>query len=194
MNDDLKRSTTLKGVSVKSKLPTAFSVLSLAVAAALLVVASVGVTYSYFTTYATAKGTIELPLSERTEINEDFADWTKSVTISNTAPADDPASMTVFVRARAFAGSTYPLVYTSDGSWTLGTDGYYYYSDPVAPGEVTSKLDVRITGVPEDAADDASFNVVVIYETTPALYRADGTPYADWTDVLNTGQTTGGGE
>ena len=28
--------------------------------------------------------------------------------------------------------------------------------------------------------DQGSFNVVVIYETTPVLYREDGTPYADW--------------
>lgn len=192
MNKGFDRSTTLKSVPTKST--TIFSVAGLALAAVLLVIASVGVTYSYFTTYATAKGTIELPLSEQTTIDETVSNMTKSVTITNTAPVDDPTSMTVFVRVKAFSGSTYPLIYEGDASWTLGADGYYYYSEPLAPGEVTSKIDVRITGIPEDAPEDMKFNVVVVYETTPALYRADGTPYADWSDILNTGQTVGGDE
>lgn len=190
MANDASRMTSSVRILTKTSAFKAF--LILAIAAALLAIASVGVTYSYFTTYATAKGTIELPLDQRTEIDEEFGDWTKSVTISNTAPAGNASSMTVFVRAKGFAGAAYPLVYSSDGSWTLGDDGYYYYGEPLAPGQTTSKLDVKITGVPEDAADDAAFNVVVVYETTPALYRADGTPYADWSDVLDTGQTGGG--
>ena len=38
-------------------------------------------------------------------------------------------------------------------------------------------MQVRISGIPEG---EESFNVAVVYETTPVQYRADGTPYADW--------------
>lgn len=172
--------------------PSAFAVIALVAAAALLAFSSVGVAQAYFTTYATAKGTIQLPLNERTEINEEFENWTKSVTIKNTAPADDAASMAVFVRVKAFSGSAYPLEFSGSG-WQLDSeDGYYYYNAPLAPEESTSVLDIKINGVPADAKPDASFNVAVIYETTPVLYKPDGTPYADWTDILDAGQTGGG--
>ena len=171
---------------------SAFATVVLAASAILLVHSSVGVAQAYFTTYATAKGTIQLPLDERTEINEEFDDWTKHVTITNTALAEDAASMSVFVRVKAFSGSTYPLQFEGSG-WQLNEgDGYYYYNAPLAPGKVTEKLDIKITGVPADAKPDASFNVAVIYETTPVIYKPDGTPYADWTDILDAGQTGGG--
>ena len=36
------------------------------------------------------------------------------------------------------------------------------------------------------------FNVVVIYESTPVMYREDGTPYADWNVVLDNGTSQSG--
>ena len=38
--------------------------------------------------------------------------------------------------------------------------------------------------------DGLTFNVVVIYESTPVLYREDGTPYADWNAVLDSGSSS----
>ena len=75
-----------------------------------------------------------------------------------------------YVRVKALAGSKYQdgLQYSdSDGKWTPGEDGYYYYSDPIAPGESTSVLDIRI----DSKESDASFNVVVVQESTKVLYN-----------------------
>ena len=52
----------------------------------------------------------------------------------------------------------------------------------------TDALDVRIENVPDDVDDPSSFNVVIVYETTPVRYHEDGTPYADWEADLWTGQ------
>ena len=66
----------------------------------------------------------------------------------------------------------------SEGKWTLGDDGYWYYSEPLVPGETSEELVISIK-IPEELA--ASFNVTVIQESTPVLYGEDGLPYADWT-------------
>ena len=69
----------------------------------------------------------------------------------------------------------------------LFRSGYYYYSDPIAPGESTSVLDIRI----DSKESDASFNVVVVQESTKVLYNENNEPYADWTQIADTSETTG---
>lgn len=151
--------------------------------------ATVGVTSAYFTTYASAKGSIPIILQEETQITEDLDGNTKVVTIEN-----GENSRPVFVRVKAFSGSTYPLEF-SGSSWVLGDDGYYYYSnadkslkvlDPGSKTDNGNELRVSIQ-FPKDSVDGDNFNVVVIYETTPVLYNADGTTYADWTVILDNG-------
>lgn len=155
---------------------------------AIAMTAVVGTTVAYFTTYATARGYIELPIDQRTEINEDFGDWTKRVTITN---AED--STAVFVRAKGYAGSEYTLDYSStDANWVIGEDDYYYYRLPLDTGQTTPTLNVRIGNVPADAHEGDQFNVVVIYETTPVLYDESGRPYADWNVILDNGNSEGG--
>lgn len=167
-----------------------------AAAAAFVLVAAlgtaVGATGAYFTTHAAAKGSIEISLDEKTSVEESFGSWTKHVTISN--DVDAAGSRAVFVRAKAFSGTTYPLTYSGDSNWSPNDDGYYYYATPLNPGEKTSVLDVKISGVPEsDKANIGdSFNVVVVYETTPVLYDEDGKPYADWSTILDNGNLKGG--
>ena len=161
-------------------------------AALTLVVAlttAVGTTFAYFTTHALAKGTIEVTLHDRTEINEGFDNKTKHVVIANN-PGADGKSQAVFVRAKAFSGTTYPIVYSGDAAWSPGADGYYYYATPLAPGEKTTQLDVEIT-FPTGVNGD-QFNVVVVYETTPVLYDETGKPYANWDFILDNGNLEGG--
>ena len=158
--------------------------------AAVLVLGSAvgGSAWAYFTTYASAKGGYTIALGERTEIQEEFSNWTKHVTI--TSEAD---SQSVYVRVKAFCGSSYQLVYSDGtGKWTPGDDGWYYYSDIVPGGGSTDTLDIRIENVPADVKDPASFNVAGVYETTPVQYQADGTPYADWNLKLQTSSVEGG--
>lgn len=140
--------------------------------------------WSYFTTYATAKGTVTLHLGDETEIREEFSSWSKRLSISN---SDD--SKPVWIRARAYCGSAYTLTYSDEsGLWTPDADGFYYYQNPVPAGGVTENLVVHIDGEGlTETTDPASFNVVVVYESTPVLYHEDGSPYADWTSTVNTG-------
>ncbi|MGI5873564.1 MAG: hypothetical protein ACOX8R_02755 [Bacillota bacterium] len=160
----------------------------MALAAFLLVLgASVGPAFSYFTTYATARGGQTLTLGEETRITEEFDDWQKTVAIENSE-----TSTPVFVRVKAFGPSQYPLQYQGSEKWSPGADGYYYYSDILQAGETTDRLVVSINNVPRDGVptEDASFDVAVVYETAPVLYNDNGEPYADWS--LATVETEGG--
>lgn len=154
----------------------------LALLAAVLVAASsLPAAWGYFTTYTQARGGLPIELKHQTEIHEDVSDMTKHLTIEN-----KEESSAVFVRARGFSDSEHPLSYNApDGGWTDGKDGFWYYDKPLLPGEVTTKLDVKIElpeGEPE-AGDE--FNVVVVYESTLVLYDAEGKPYADWGAVID---------
>ena len=67
------------------------------------------------------------------------------------------------------------------------------YNEIVPGGGKTSVLSVKIENVPEaDLENGTMFNVVVIYESTPVMYREDGTPYADWNVVLDNGTSQSG--
>ena len=89
-------------------------------AAALVLFSTAGSAWAYFTTYVEARGTLEISLEDVTTVEEEFNSWTKHVVIVN-----DAGSGPVYVRARAYCGSQYELIYTSaDNKWTPGSDGY----------------------------------------------------------------------
>ena len=174
-------------------------------AAALISSAGIKGAMAYFTTYTTAEGGYVSHLGDKTEIKESFDSWTKHVTVSS-APDSEP----VYIRARAFC-ARYDLTYASgSGRWTsgkggwnevvpAGEDGFYYYTEIVNGGESTDVLDVVID-IPfeEDSSweDGDSFQVIVVYASTPVRYHEDGTPYGDWTEILDasTEIKTGGSE
>ena len=154
----------------------------------MVMTAGIGKAWAFFTTYASAEGSITITLGDETEITEEFSNWEKRVTITSNADSEP-----VYIRAKAFGSGNYPLVYSGNG-WSLGEDDYYYYSEIVPGGGQTSVLSVKIENVPEeDLEDGTSFNVVVVYESTPVMYREDGTPYADWNVVLDDGTSEFGG-
>ncbi len=146
---------------------------------ALLMVVSIGVgsALAYFTTYTKAKGGVELDLNfANTKIDEDVQKGEKILTVKNAEGAE-----AAYVRIKVVVAEQYKnsLLYSElEGvsNWTPGTDGYYYYSLILQPGEATTELFVNLTEI--NATDD--FNVIVIQESTPVLYKEDGTPYADW--------------
>ncbi|WP_300658109.1 hypothetical protein [uncultured Acetatifactor sp.] len=162
--------------------------------AAVCAVASAGIgkTWSYFTTYTEAAGGYPIQLGDRTDITEDFTEWTKHVTIAN-----EPGSEPVYIRAKAFCGSQYTITYSGEG-WTWNEeDGYYYYNYAVEGGKSTESLNLKIDGIPENPEDLERFNVVVIYESTPVKYHEDGSAYTveetDWDEILDTGSTESSG-
>lgn len=160
---------------------------------AVIVVASAGIgeAWAYFTTYATAQGGYTIHLGYETEIEESYMAGVKSVVISN-----EVGSEPVYIRVKAFSGEKYPLTYSSDSdSWRfMEADGYWYYDEIVYGGDETAALNVKIEMPEKPAEDELEFNVVVIYESTPVRYEADGTPYADWDATLDTGKWEGGNE
>ena len=154
-----------------------------AAAAAGVLAAGMGTAHAYFTTYVAVRGGFPIEMGDRTEITETFSNWVKHVRIANEAGSEP-----VYIRAKAFCGSAYDLVYVDEsGRWSPGEDGYYYYDGIVNGGEVTEELQVRIENVPEDITDPTSFNVVVVYESTPVRYDEAGNPYADWSMTLDSG-------
>ena len=161
-------------------------VLALA-AVAVVASAGIGTTWSYFTTYTEAAGGYTISLGDRTEITERFTEWTKHLTIAN-----EPDSQPVYIRAKAFCGSQYTITYSGEG-WTQGSDGYYYYNSAVDGGGATGALDLKIENIPETPEDKASFNVIVIYESTSVKHHEDGSAYTieetDWSELLDTGNT-----
>ena len=164
------------------------TLLMAALAVVLVLGVSLGTATAYFTTYARAQGGYTIELGEQTEIYERFSQWTKHVIVTS-----EEGSEPVFVRVRAFWGETYDVVYDGGDSWTEGSDGFWYCRDILKGGEDTPELDIHIVNVPSDVEVGDGFNIVVVYETTPVLYDADGAPYADWSMTLDTGTTGGGG-
>lgn len=152
-----------------------------AAAVLLLLSLTVRTAMAYFTTYAVAQGgyPIQLGFSE-TEIEEVVTDK-KEIQIKNVGDYD------CFVRLKALVGNEYKdqLRYSEEGSegkWTPGADGYYYYSDVLKPGESSSTLTVSFV-LPEDTENFDTFNVIIVQECTKVIYQTDGTPTADWDDV-----------
>ena len=164
------------------------NVLLAATACILILSAGAGSAWAYFTTYTEAQGGYAIQLGSQSTAEETLDSWTKHVAVTN-----DAASGPVFIRAKAFAGSEYRLSYSSaNGKWTLGADDFYYYSDIVEAGGSTEVLDIKIDDVPVEVKDGDSFNVVVVYESTPVVYK-DGEATADWNAELITGSTEEGG-
>lgn len=132
---------------------------------------------AYFTTYVTARGGHPISLGTTTEVREEVQDMTKHIIIANSGEGD------CWVRVRIFTGSQFQIAYSgavdeAGGQyWTLDGDNYWYYKDIVPAGGETEVLLAKIE-VPENYTE--SFDVVVVQESTPVLYREDGTPYADW--------------
>ena len=174
--------------------------LILSIALALLIAgAAIGSTLAYFTSNTYAVGGVPIRLGYSTKVKESYSAGKKQVVITN-----EEGSQTVFVRAKAF--SVVALEITGEnwsqtppsGTVTDGGEDYYYYQIPLEGAEGLSEDERSAAPLmvafsfPEDAEEHDTFNVIVVYESTPAKYDAEGNAYADWTSVLDAGQTGGG--
>lgn len=157
------------------------SVLFAVAVVALILASNLPLAWGYFSTYTEASGRVQIQGRRiDTEIEEpDVSEWTKHVRITNSEDGSP-----VYIRAKAFCGSEYELVYDGQGHWSQGADGCYYYDGILEAGGKTPELLVKINNPPEKPVDGQEFNVVVIYESTPVRYDANGRPYADWGQVL----------
>ena len=154
--------------------------------------AGVGKAYAYFTTYVQAAGSHTIELGDITEIEEKVSGNKKTVSIQNKSES----KQAVFVRVRAYSGSDLELIYETDGTaWTQpGDDGWAYYMEAVEPGEKTETIEIKIEGIPRvDEADQEQYNVVVVYESTPAVQDGVGKYVpADksWTPLVEGGENS----
>lgn len=143
---------------------------------------SVQSTLSYFYTYVTADGAFTVLLNDKSEIDEKIPEaGIKNLIIKSTEK--DP----IFVRVKYFAPKK-ESVKLADGQpkWSApDSEGYFYYSDKLDGGqEVEVKFDVA---PPTDAKAGEEYNVILIYEATPALYSETNGWYADWNRVIQPG-------
>ena len=152
------------------------------VLAAVLIILSTAVpVLAYFTATVHVKGSRTISLGSSAQMEENFGSWQKKIVVR----ADDD-SQPVYVRVRAFAGSTFELEYDSDGSWYDGGDGFWYYTEILNAGENTSELVVTIKNIPDDPAAGDAFSIAVIQEYTPVRYTSSGEAYSDWDSQLET--------
>ena len=77
-------------------------------------------------------------------------------------------------------------VTSKSGKWDTNPDneGWYYYSEPVEPGQSADDVVVKLN-FPKNATENDEYNVEIVYETTVAQYAEDGTPKADWNHLLD---------
>lgn len=171
----------------KYKKVAAMSAAALGLVAALTIESSM----AYFTTYVSAEGGHVVNMGTRTEIEEDVSEMTKHITLLNTSDRGD-----CFVRVKVFYGAGVTVSYVDvegNGDWYDGGDGYWYYRPVLPVGQRTSQLDVAIdtTGLVKPGEDPVTatefikdkFNVVVVQECTPVLYRENGETYANWDTI-----------
>lgn len=172
-----------------------------AIAVMLVMTAVMGSAWAYFTSYATAKGSIALNLGHEERITEEFSDWQKVLDIEN-----DEDSNPVYVRMRAYSAE-YPVTYENNANWTQVGD-WMYYNGVLDPGKKLSdsgdELLVQINDVPASGdsslEDGKTFNVIVVYESTEVQYDEAGNviPAAEaaWDREVDTHRksTTAGGD
>lgn len=146
-------------------------------AAALLIVSTVGIAAAYFSDTHQATGTAELSISKETKIDEGTSDTEKQIDITNTGTA------AIVVRAAIFGPDK--LEVTPGSNWVEGTDGWYYFKYVLQPGENTGspKLVAKLKDLTkkEMAELGNSLQVTIVQEAEFATYTGNAVDIpADW--------------
>ena len=190
-------------VSAKKRSGRAFRAwMYTAIAVMLIMSATMGSAWAYFTSYAKAKGGVTLKLGHQETVDEDFYRWEKTIDITSTKDSN-----AVYLRVKAFCAE-YEVSYKNTQNWSDGGDGWLYYGKTLAPGtslsgsgdELKAFIDMN---TPDEALEDGkTFNVIIVYESMEVQYeektgRQLSAQEADWSRELETTRTItklGGGE
>ena len=133
----------------------------------LVLCSTIGMSFAYFTTYATSQGGYVIKSQPR--IDEKFENKKKTIWITNSENASP-----IFVRAKVFSGSDFTINYEPGADWTYDTDDHYwYYTKPLQGGEPTTDLVASIDKIPEGLINGDEFNIVVVYESVLAVYNGN---------------------
>lgn len=171
---------------------------------ALVLSAAVGSAWAYFTANASAQGSVPIELGGGSKMDESFASWTKTVTITYDLGEDGTNTQPVYVRFIAtgpvYKDGSSALSYVAGENWVQQGD-YWYYKLPLSPENMNADtMQVAIKEMPEAVYDEFleegdSIEVLVAYEFAPVLYDADGNPLEAtdpdiWDQPLKTTQQT----
>ena len=148
----------------------------LLIAVILLITTAVGSTAAFLVTKTE-------PVEEAFAYAQVSCQVTDALAVQNTgtAPAYIRASYAVnwldgegHIAAAAPEGYSDGLVENPQGAWVEGRDGYFYYPDPVAPGDETPSLLTCSVSYPEDPAYTLSVEVVAeAIQSNPAEAAED---------------------
>lgn len=135
------------------------------IAVILCVTVSIGIAAAYFTDYESARGGAKINLSGQTWIEEEFKDGKKIVTISNYGETD------MIVRVMIYGDERY-LEVSDAANWKKGSDGAYYYTSILKPGDKTEpRLVAEIKK--HKAGDEDDFDVIVVHEGSRVVYNGN---------------------
>lgn len=160
--------------------------IALAIVAVMLVLGmSIGSVWSYFTDTTTVEGTLPLSVQPTTHIIEENDPGTKTIRIQNTSQVTP-----VWVRVRVYAPAKLGAN-ASGEKWSGVITDWYDYGEPVPAGAETEPLKVTFA-LPggydavknvDGAQTGDEVNVVVLYQSLPVSYDAEGNPVpANWND------------
>lgn len=145
----------------------------IAVATALCLVAFAGTALAYFSDLTIANGQKSINLGYSTETVEEKDGLDKHIVMTNTGDTD------VMVRVQMFYPTSDPdtIKVTVEGTnWreVEGSEAHMFVYDKVlAPGEETEILLATVDIKNVEAAPN-QFDVIVVGQTAPAVYNADG--------------------
>ena len=160
-----------------------------AIALALILSVSVGLTYAYFSDYQSVKGSGTVALGGTTEIHDKYDKAKKTVSIENTGETEVVVRVAVYGPVgRDANGNPIETIVDLGSNWQKvgeGDNAYYYYTKVLKPGDTTTDLVAHTEFLTnEDLGSEA--NVVVIHESSQVAYDADGnilTP-AGWSNAV----------
>ena len=136
---------------------------------------------AYFYAFTNAKGKVTVTLFDDSEIIESKVTVNmKNLVITNTGT--DP----IFVRAKAVYPSDCTVTLSDESAsagWVVKEEWCEYGTKLEKQESIEIKFNVVL---PENAPDGAEYNIVLLYEATPALNNGSQW-YADWTRIISPG-------
>ncbi len=168
----------------------------------MITLVSVPKALAYFYTYTSAQGTLRVSITDESSFEETVVDKTKTLSIKADNDSDP-----IFVRAKIIKTSDVETNIDLGTGWSGPRDDDFYYYDLPLDGKEgmfdQTATDIVVTiKFPASAEDGDKYNVVVLYEATPAIFSStmpsatqlgdnyslyeetDNYWYTDWKEVL----------
>ena len=141
-----------------------------------LIVASVliltGTAYAYFTDSISHEGAISFSFTDdKPQLTTTKSGNTVNITVRN------PKNVSVYVRLTSY--STMGLRIASTSNNVIPTNGYYYYDEPLAPGQTTETISFNYT-----LNDVPNLKTAIVAEIIDASYDSNGDIYSSWDEYV----------